>query len=127
MADPLPAGTVLLVEDEPEIRRFIVNVLAARGYVVLEAHDGEQALALCRQCPDPIHLLITDVIIPDTSGPALAANVLALRPQVRLLYMSAFDAGVLKQSFGLSAKALFLPKPFSAEALLQKVRDVLRD
>lgn len=126
MAEPSAAITVLLVEDEPEIRRFIVRVLAIQGYQVQEAHDGTQALALCRQHPDPIHLLLTDVVIPDTSGPELAVNVQALRPQVRLLYISAFDTGLLRQNFGLNARAAFLQKPFDAEDLLKKIQDALQ-
>ncbi len=126
MAEPAPANTILLVEDEPEIRRFIVKVLAVQGYQVLEAHDGTQALALCRQHPGPIHLLLADVVIPDTSGPELAANIQALRPQIRLLYISAFDTGLLRQNFGLSARAAFLQKPFDAEDLLKKVQDTLQ-
>lgn len=126
MAEPSPANTILLVEDEPEIRRFIVKVLAVQGYQVLEAHDGTQALALCRQHTGPIHLLLTDVVIPDTSGPELAANIQALRPQIRFLYISAFDTGLLRQNFGLNARAAFLQKPFDAEDLLKKVHDALQ-
>ncbi|MDE3019567.1 MAG: response regulator [Nitrospirota bacterium] len=124
MADIPVAGTVLLVEDEPEIRRFIVKVLATQGYVVLEAHDGGQALALCRQHPGPIHLLLTDVVIPDMSGPKLADNIQMLRPQIRLLYISAFDNGLVQRNFGMNAGATFLQKPFDAEDLLKKVRSV---
>jgi DNA-binding response OmpR family regulator len=126
MAEPSPANTVLLVEDEPEILRFIVKVLAVQGYQVLEAHDGAQTLALCRQHPGPIHLLLTDVVIPDTSGPELAANIQAMRPNIRFLYISAFDTGLLRQNFGLNARASFLQKPFDAEELLKKVHDVLQ-
>ncbi|TAJ08810.1 MAG: response regulator [Nitrospirae bacterium] len=126
MAEPSAAITVLLVEDEPEIRRFIVRVLAVQGYQVLEAHDGTQALALCRQHPGPIHLLLTDVVIPDTSGPELAANIQAFHPQIHLLYISAFDTDLLKQNFGLNARAAFLQKPFDAEDLLKKVQDALQ-
>ena len=126
MAEPSPTTTVLLVEDEPEIRRFIVKVLAVQGYQVLEAHDGTQALALCRQHQGPIHLLLTDVVIPDMSGPELAASIHALCPNIRFLYISAFDTGLLRQNFGLNARASFLQKPFDAEELLKKVHDVLQ-
>ncbi len=126
MAEPSPANTVLLVEDEPEVLRFLVKVLAVQGYRVLEAHDGTQALALCQQYPGPIHLLLTDVVIPDTSGPELAANIQALRPNIRFLYISAFDTGLLRQNFGLNARAAFLQKPFDAEELLKKVHEVLQ-
>lgn len=126
MAAPSSAITVLLVEDEPEIRRFVVKVLAMQGYRVLEAHDGGQALALCREHQEPIHLLLTDVVIPDTSGPELAASIQALRPEICFLYISAYDTGLLRQNFGLNARAAFLQKPFGAEDLLEKVHEVLQ-
>lgn len=125
MASLASARTVLLVEDEPEIRRFVARILVAQGCQVLEAQDGGHALAMCREHPDPIHLLITDVVIPDTNGPELAAFIQSLRPQVRVLYMSAFDMDQLVQGFGLNRSGALLRKPFSAEALLQKVRDLL--
>lgn len=126
MAAPSSAGTVLLVEDEPEMRRLIVKILAMHGYRVLEAHDGGQALALCREHQDPIHLLLADVVIPDTNGPALAASIQTLRPEIRVLYISAYDTELLRQNFGLSAQAPFLQKPFGVEDLLKKVHAALQ-
>lgn len=118
-------ATVLVVEDEPEIQRFITRVLAPQGYLVLTAADAAQAVAVCQQHPGPIHLLLTDVIIPDMNGPQLAVRVQGLRPEIKVLFISAYDDGLLKQNFGLHPTAAFLPKPFGADRLLQKVRAVL--
>lgn len=124
-SDQPKTATVLVVEDEPEIQRFIARVLAPEGYLVLSASDAAHALEVCHQHPGPIHLLLTDVIIPDMNGPELATRIQVLRPEIRVLFISAYDDGLLKQSFGLHPAAAFLPKPFGAERLLQKVRSVL--
>jgi len=123
--DQIKTATVLVVEDEPEIQRFIARVLAPEGFLVLTAGDAAQALEICRQHPGRIDLLLSDVIIPDMNGPELAARLQALRPEMRVLFISAYDDGLLKQSFGLRPDAAFLAKPFRAERLLQKVRSLL--
>jgi CheY-like chemotaxis protein len=124
-SDQGKTATVLVVEDEPEIQRFITRVLAPQGYLVLSANDAAQALEICQHHSGPIHLLLTDVIIPDMNGPQLAVRVQGLRPDIRVLFISAYDDGLLKQNFGLHPNAAFLAKPFGADRLLQKVRAVL--
>ena len=123
----LPGGveTILVAEDDPAVRALVCGALASRGYTVQEARDGREALAAARGYKGPIHLLLTDVVLPHMSGRRLAERLRAERPESRLLYMSGYtDDAVV--SHGVSAgKAPFLQKPFSASALSRKVREVL--
>jgi len=117
--------TVLVAEDDPAVRALVCGALASRGYTVQEARDGREALAAARGYKGPIHLLLTDVVLPHMSGRRLAERLRAERPESRLLYMSGYtDDAVV--SHGVSAgKVPFLQKPFSASALSRKVREVL--
>jgi len=123
----LPGGveTVLVAEDDPAVRALVCGALADRGYTVQEARDGREALAAARLYKGPIHLLLTDVVLPHMSGRRLAERLRAERPESRLLYMSGYtDDAVV--SHGVSAGNVpFLQKPFSASALSRKVREVL--
>ena len=110
--------TILLVEDAPEVRRLARRALLHRGYTVLEALDSQDAIRICRQHADPIHLLLTDVVMPQIDGPALAENLLAMRWEMKALFMSGYAEE-------LSPGAAFLAKPFTPEGLARKVRDVL--
>ena len=123
----LPGGTetVLLVEDEPEIRGLIREVLSAQGYSVLEAGNGEEALRLSGELPGPIHLLLTDVVMPGMSGRDLAQRLAALRPDMKLLFMSGYTDDAIIRHGLLVEKLAFLQKPFRPEALLRKVRETL--
>src|SRR5262249_57483237 len=80
--------TVLLVEDEDDVRELAREILEMAGYTVLEAGRGDEALRLCRDSSKPIDLLLTDVVMPQMSGPELARRLLALRPPTRIVYMS---------------------------------------
>jgi len=91
----------------------------------LETRHAVHALQLCKQYPDPIHLLLTDVLMPHMNGRELATHILAFRPQMRVLYISGYEDGILMQGLGLGEEVAFLQKPFSPSALLQKVRDML--
>jgi CheY-like chemotaxis protein len=116
--------TVLLVEDEAAVRDLASEILVEHGYTVLTAvPDG--ALTLVARHPGDIHLLLTDVIMPQISGPVLAANVGRLRPETKVLFMSGYtdDAIVPKGVFDDPAR--LLTKPFRAGDLLAKVREVL--
>jgi len=123
----LPGGTetVLLVEDEPEIQGLIREVLSAQGFSVLEAGNGEEALKLSGELPGPIHLLITDVVMPGMSGRDLAQRLAALRPDMKLLFMSGYTDDAIIRHGLLVEKLAFLQKPFRPEALLRKVRETL--
>ena len=127
-ADPgLPRGheTILVVEDDPMVRRVVARTLAELGYRVLEAIDGEEALGVAGAHEGEIHLLLTDVIMPRMSGRELVATLLPRRPALRILYCSGYtDDTVLRH--GIQTEGLmFLQKPFTTEGLARKVREVL--
>lgn len=117
--------TILVVDDEPAIQHLVAAILTGQGFKVLKARHAVHALELCKQHPEPIHLLLTDVLMPQMNGRELASHALALRPQMRVLYISGYEAGILMKGFDLEGEVAFLQKPFSPGALLQKVRDML--
>jgi len=129
-ADPVPprksvAATVLLVEDEPELQEIVEYYLHSTGYIVITAADPEDALRLCRTHPEPIDLILTDVIMPQMSGRTLAEKALELRPRMQVLYISGYSGDVLSDHGVLEDGLNFLAKPFTAETLASKVREVL--
>jgi PAS domain S-box-containing protein len=117
--------TVLLVEDEEEVRVLARLVLRAGGYQVLEARDGEEALAVCQAHAGAVDLVVTDVIMPRLGGPELAARLRTLRPGARVLYMSGYTDDALGRQQLLGPDAPFLQKPFTVASLAAKVRAVL--
>jgi PAS domain S-box-containing protein len=117
--------TVLLVEDEPDLRELTRTVLAAKGYTVVEARNAEEAERLAESNGAKIHLLLTDVIMPGISGRELAKRILARQPSMRVLYMSGYTYNVIAQGGTLERGVSFLQKPFTPSALVEKVRDVL--
>jgi PAS domain S-box-containing protein len=117
--------TVLVVEDQPEVRRLTLAVLRNHGYRLLEAANGSQALSLCEQYPEPIHLLITDVVMPGMTGRELAMRLVALRPSLKTLYTSGYTANAIVHEGVLDPDVAYLPKPFSPAQLAAKVREVL--
>jgi signal transduction histidine kinase len=116
---------VLLVEDEDVVEKLIRLALTQEGYTVLEAHTALEACRLCEDHPTPIHLLITDVIMPQMNGRALAEGIAVLRPTMKILYMSGYANVMLTQDGALDPGIAFLQKPFTAETLVRKVREVL--
>jgi PAS domain S-box-containing protein len=119
------SATILLVEDEPVVRRMVRKVLQLDGYTVLEAGQGEEALRLCAQYERGIDLLLTDVVMPGMNGRELAERVAAARPGLKVLFMSGYtDDTVLRHGI-CAADIDYLQKPFTSAALLQKVRAVL--
>jgi CheY-like chemotaxis protein len=114
--------TVLVADDEPMVLQCVAGALRDAGYRVLEAEGGADALALARSHPGPIHLLLTDVVMPGIRGPELAARVQARRPETRVLFMSAEPCGAFPQA---SPHALALGKPFVLEDLANAVRAAL--
>jgi two-component system cell cycle sensor histidine kinase/response regulator CckA len=117
------AETILLVEDEESLRTLTRNLLEDSGYTVLEASCGSEAVSLARQHRGPIHLLLTDVVMPGMSGRAVAENVTALRPEIRVAYMSGYT-GFSNGSLG-DLEAIIIPKPFTRRVLLHRLREVL--
>ena len=124
-AAPHGSETVLLVEDEPEVRGLARDILHQQGYTVLEAADGDEALRIGREHGGPIHLLVTDVVMPQMGGRELADHLKAGRQETKVLYVSGYtDDAILHQGVSETGMA-FLPKPFTASALAHKVREVL--
>ncbi|TAJ08814.1 MAG: GAF domain-containing sensor histidine kinase [Nitrospirae bacterium] len=117
--------TVLVVEDEEAVRNFVGAVLRSHGYRVLEAADGEAALALCGRDPAPIDLLLTDVVMPGMNGRGLAERFAVLRPGAGLLYMSGYTEDQDLQQGVQNLGDAFLSKPFSAAALAEAIRTAL--
>jgi PAS domain S-box-containing protein len=116
--------TVLLVEDEPAVRTFVQAVLERRGYSVLVAENGAAALDVVTRDARPIHVLLTDLVMPGMNGRELASHVLALRPSLKVVFMSGYTAEFLT-GFDVKAGQAFLSKPFSERALAAKLREVL--
>jgi len=117
------SATVLVVEDEASLRTFTCTLLQNNGYTVLEAGDGEGALAMAQQYKQPIHLLLTDMIMPGMNGPAVADKLASLHPEAKVLFMSGYTGFV---SRGLiDPHAVLVPKPFTREELLRKIEQVL--
>ena len=117
--------TILLIEDEPAVRGLVHETLRLHGYTVLEARHGIEALLASAKYVGPIHLLLTDVVMPQMSGPEVAEKILTVRPGVKVLYMSGYPDHPVFDQGSVSRETGFLPKPFSPHVLTQKVRDVL--
>ena len=126
-AQDSPQGqeTLLLVEDESAVRHATRDFLTRLGYTVLEAQNGEEALRVSREYCGPIHLLISDVVMPKMSGPVLAEQLIAERPQMKTLFASGYAETTVLQHGKIDVTARFLQKPFGLKALAQKVREVL--
>jgi PAS domain S-box-containing protein len=117
--------TVLLVEDEDSVRQLVRETLESRGYRVLEAENGNAALALAASHPDPIHLVITDVVMPGLSGHELVQKLLPARPAIKVLYLSGYAQDAFSIPLAAEAQRTFLQKPFTLQSLARKVREVL--
>lgn len=119
--------TILIVEDEDGVRKLTRKILSRQGYKILEASGGGDALLLCEQCNEPIHLLLSDVVMPGINGPELARRIKTLSPDVKVLFMSGYADQAIFQSGILDEKACFIQKPFSARNLVEKIQEVIRN
>ena len=117
--------TILLVEDEAMMRPLVKGILEGRGYRVLVAQNAEEALTLAREHVGPIHLLLTDVVMPGVSGPDLAVRLAASRPEAVVLYMSGYTDDAIVHYGVLEGALNYIQKPFTPSMLAQKLRQVL--
>lgn len=117
--------TVLIVEDQEVVRSLAVRILADKGYRVLQAGQSEEALRLCGEHEGPIHLMVTDVVMPGMNGPEIARAVQTDRPDMKVIYMSGYIESSAISSEILSEDETYIQKPFSGEFLALKVRETL--
>jgi len=117
--------TLLVVEDEEDVRGLARDVLVESGYTVLVAATAEEAVRICEEHESPISLLLSDVVMPKVSGPQLAQRLVDLRPELHVLYMSGYTDEAIVHHGVLEPGTAFIEKPFTPEDLCEKVRDVL--
>jgi DNA-binding response OmpR family regulator len=121
-----PTETILVVDDEPEVLALVADHLQTKGYVLLLTGDPREALRLARTRTEPIHLLLTDVVMPLMNGRQLTEQLRAIRPEVKVLFMSAYSTEAV-EDYGIRVAPgePFLVKPFTMDDLANKVRAVL--
>jgi CheY-like chemotaxis protein len=122
-----PGGheTIMVVEDDASVRRLAGSVLHAHGYTVLSAESGDDALAQTAHLEGPLHLLLSDVVMPGMNGRQVYTRLAELRPELRVVYMSGYTEEVIAPQGVLEPGVDFIAKPFTVESLARKVRDVL--
>jgi CheY-like chemotaxis protein len=127
VVEELPTGseTILLVEDELALRDLIRTILQEAGYTVIGANKGTEALQVAADPGTKVDILLTDVVMPGMAGPQLAAQLLASRPGLRVLYMSGYADDIILDRGVLSPGAALIQKPFSRKALLSRIRQLL--
>ena len=118
-------GTILVVEDEPVLRQLIGTILHNSGYDVRIARDGAEALDICRQHEGGIAMVLTDIVMPGISGPAMVESLTCVRPGLRVLYMSGYAGDIVASERGLDPEIPFIQKPFTAANLVGKIREIL--
>jgi two-component system cell cycle sensor histidine kinase/response regulator CckA len=119
------AETILVVEDEEAVRSLVRRVLESNGYAVLTASTAEEAARICEQQKGSINLLLTDLVMPGMSGQKLAHHMGFARPEMKILYMSGYTDNAIVHQGVLDSGTAFLQKPFTPDAILRKVREVL--
>jgi two-component system cell cycle sensor histidine kinase/response regulator CckA len=116
--------TILLVEDEEAVRSFAARALRMRGYDVLEAGGGDEALEIVQSGTD-IHLIVTDVVMPNMDGPTMVKHVKQIKPEIPVIFMSGYAEEAFRRDGEGAGDIHFLPKPFGLKQLAAKVKDVL--
>ena len=125
MSDGDTNKTILVVDDEPEVRKLVAAMASQPGYSVITADSGEHAMTLYKNNKGPIHLLITDVVQPGMSGPMLADKLTALQPDLKVLYMSGYDNTLVVQRYVVEKGHALLTKPFTAAEFQAKIHALL--
>ena len=125
ISDLTGVGTVLLVEDEDPVRIFGARALRNKGYKVLEAKSGENALEVLNAAEETIDLLITDVVMPHMDGPDLVRHVRESHPDMKVIFISGYTEDAFRQRLDKDSEIHFLPKPFSLKQLATKVKEVI--
>ncbi|MGH9856543.1 MAG: response regulator, partial [Acidobacteriota bacterium] len=115
---------ILLVDDNQSVRTAVGTYLEMKGYQVFSAGSGKEALEISRKEKGPIHLIVTDMVMPEMTGPQLVSQIISERPQLKVLFMSGYTDESIKRSGMLQAGAAFLQKPASMESLLRKIREL---
>ena len=118
--------TVLVVDDEPEIRKLVGAMVTQFGYSVLTADSGDHAITVYKNHRSPIDLLITDVVAPGMSGPMLADKLSAIQPNLKVLYISGYDNTHVVQKYVVEKGHVLLAKPFTMEELQASIAELLR-
>ena len=119
------AETVLVVEDESSVRALAVRILRERGYEVLDASNGKEALRTVHEFLGEIHLVVTDVVMPEMSGKTLVSQIEVARPGIKALFVSGYTDNAIVHHGILDSNIAFLQKPFTADGLARKVREVI--
>lgn len=124
----IPAGTVtiLLVEDDENVRLMAAQMLKVLGYIVFPAASPQDALAICKETDQTIDCVVTDVIMPGMSGRELVKGISTLRPGIRALYMSGYTSDVIAHHGVLDKGVFFIQKPFDMNSIHQKIQEVMR-
>ena len=124
--DQVPGGTetVLVVEDLAAVRDYVAVALRAYGYRVIPAGTSDEALRICERNHEPIHMVLTDVVMPKLSGPELVKEIHASNPEIPCIFMSGFDAQEIAGK-GVTDVCGYLRKPFTPETLVRRVRNTL--
>jgi CheY-like chemotaxis protein len=118
-------STILLVDDEDTLREVAKKILTKGGYTVLEAEDGNACLKIAQEYTGPIHLLVTDMLMPGMNGREVADHLVILRERTKVLYMSGYSNEAILSHCGFYPGISFVHKPFSSETFLRKVRQIL--
>jgi DNA-binding NtrC family response regulator len=122
---PSQPRTILIVDDEAKMRAILSLWLTRHGFSVLEAGCGEEALRICKESEGPIHLLLVDVVMPGMSGVELAPQIMALRPDIKVILMSGYRNDQIFLNAVLNPNTPFFHKPFTLDALIEKVQELL--
>ena len=127
LKEELPRGneTILIVEDEEEVRKLAGKILEKQGYRILETFNGDDALVACEKRKSPIHLMLADIVMPGMSGSELAKLLIPLYPEIKILYMSGYTDNAIVRHGVLEKGVNYIQKPFTMEGLARKVREVL--